>query len=206
MQTGSMKEIKTAILAMIFFTLLTGLIYPLAVTGIAQLLFPWQANGSLLQQEDTTVGSLLIGQSFTNKEYFLSRPSATPPFPYNPVNSSGSNLGPSNISLMDAVTSRINDLHKMDPDNHQLIPIDLVTSSASGLDPDISLASAFYQLHRIAKLRGMSEEQLRTLIIEFAQKRFLGIFGEPRVNVLQLNFALDNFTKDSHGKRERATA
>lgn len=186
-----LNEFKTAFLMLILFTLLTGLIYPGLITTIAQLLFPWQANGSLIQQNGNTIGSALIGQYFSDKKYFHGRPSATTPFPYNAEFSSGSNLGPTNPDLLKAITDRVNALKQLDPDNHALIPIDLVTTSASGLDPDISPASAFYQAHRIAQERKIPEEKLRELIQNTIQKPTLGIFGEPRVNVLQLNLALD---------------
>lgn len=190
------KEIKTSLVMLIFFTLLTGLIYPGMVTAIAQLLFPWQANGSLIQQNGKIVGSVLIGQYFKDSHYFFSRPSATNNFPYNAEYSSGSNLGPSNPALISAIKERITTLRQLDPNNNALVPIDLVTASASGLDPDISPASAFYQVHRIAVARNIPEELLRILVEQTIQKRSLEIFGEQRVNVLQLNFALDNLTRN----------
>ncbi len=192
MLTKAIKQIRTAITLLILFTILTGLIYPAIVTVFAQLLFPWQANGSLIQQHGQYIGSELIGQSFTDTKYFWGRPSATTPFPYNAENSSGSNLGPSNPDLLAAVQARIAALHKVDPQNTNPIPIDLVTASGSGLDPEISPLAAFYQIPRIAKVRGISTNQLYLLVEQTTEKRFFGILGEPRVNVLKLNIALDN--------------
>jgi K+-transporting ATPase ATPase C chain len=170
---------------------LTGLLYPLVVTGIAQLVFPHQANGSLIIQNGQTVGSTLIGQQFTDPKYFWGRLSATGPYPYNAAASSGSNLGPTNPALLDEVKARVAALKAADPTNAQPIPVDLVTSSGSGLDPDISVAAALYQLPRVARLRGLSESALRTLVDQYTHGRQLGFLGEPRVNVLQLNLALD---------------
>ena len=178
-------------MALLIFTVLTGLVYPLVVTGVAQLVFPAQANGSLITVNGKTVGSTLIGQQFTNPSYFWGRLSATGPYPYNAAASSGSNLGPSNPALLDEAKARIALLKAADPANTQPIPVDLVTSSGSGLDPDISVAAALYQLPRVARLRGLSESALRTLVDKYTQGRTLGFLGEPRVNVLQLNLALD---------------
>jgi len=186
-------QIKNALLLLVYLTILTGLIYPGMITAIGQLFFPWQSNGSLIKQDGQVVGSLLIGQSFTDPKYFYSRPSATTPYPYNGESSSGSNLGPSNPSLLAIVKERSLNLQKINPSN-TLIPVDLVTTSASGLDPDISPLAAFYQLSRIAKLRKLSETTIKDLIQQSIQKRTLGIFGEPRINVLQLNIALDHLT------------
>ena len=183
--------IRPALMALLIFTVLTGLIYPLVVTGIAQLVFPHQANGSLIVVNGKTVGSSLIGQQFTDPKYFWGRLSATGPYPYNAAASSGSNLGPTNPALLDEVKGRIAALKAADPSNTQLIPVDLVTSSGSGLDPDISVAAALYQLPRVARLRGLSESALRTLVDQYTHGRQLGFLGEPRVNVLQLNLALD---------------
>jgi K+-transporting ATPase ATPase C chain len=178
-------------MAILIFTLMTGVIYPLVVTGVAQLVFPHQANGSLITANGQTVGSALIGQQFDDSKYFWGRLSATGPFPYNAAASSGSNLGPSNPALLDAVKARIAALKAADPTNTQPIPVDLVTASASGLDPDISVAAAFYQIPRVARVRGMSETAVRALVDQFTQGRQFGFLGEPRVNVLELNLALD---------------
>jgi len=178
-------------MTLLIFTLLTGVIYPLVVTGVAQLVFPHQANGSLITANGQTVGSDLIGQQFDDPRYFWGRLSATGPFPYNAAASSGSNLGPSNPALLDAVQARIADLKAADPTNTQLIPVDLVTASGSGLDPNISIAAALYQIPRVARLRGLSETAVRALVDQFTQGRQFGFLGEPRVNVLKLNLALD---------------
>jgi K+-transporting ATPase ATPase C chain len=172
-------------------TVLTGVIYPYLVTGIAQLAFPHTANGSLISRDGKTLGSDLIGQPFDDPRYFWSRPSATSPQPYNAAASSGSNQGPRNPALADAVKDRIKALRDADPDNKEPVPVDLVTASGSGLDPDISVASALYQLHRIARVRGMPEDKVRALVDENTLGRTFGILGEPRVNVLKLNLALD---------------
>ncbi|MGD0751055.1 MAG: potassium-transporting ATPase subunit KdpC [Anaerolineales bacterium] len=186
------SQIRPALMALLIFTVLTGLLYPLVVTGIAQLAFPHQANGSLIIVNGKTVGSTMIGQQFTDPKYFWGRLSATGPYPYNAASSSGSNLGPTNPALLDEVKARIAALKAADPGNTQLIPVDLVTSSGSGLDPNISVAAALYQLPRIARLRGLSESAVRTLVDQYTQGRTLGFLGEPRVNVLQLNLALDD--------------
>jgi len=183
--------IRPALMTLLIFTLLTGVIYPLVVTGVAQLVFPHQANGSLITANGQTVGSDLIGQQFDDPRYFWGRLSATGPFPYNAAASSGSNLGPSNPALLDAVQARIADLKAADPTNTQLIPVDLVTASGSGLDPNISIAAALYQIPRVARLRGLSETAVRALVDQFTQGRQFGFLGEPRVNVLKLNLALD---------------
>jgi K+-transporting ATPase ATPase C chain len=185
------SQIRPALMALLIFTVLTGLLYPLVVTGIAQLAFPHQANGSLIVVNGKTVGSTLIGQQFTDPKYFWGRLSATGPYPYNAAASSGSNLGPSNPALLDEVKARIAALKAADPGNTQPIPVDLVTSSGSGLDPDISVAAALYQLPRVARLRGLNESAVRALVDQYTQGRTLGFLGEPRVNVLQLNLALD---------------
>jgi K+-transporting ATPase ATPase C chain len=162
------------------------------VTGIAQAFFHHQANGSLIEKDGRNIGSGLIGQPFSDPKYFWGRLSATSPFPYNAAASSGSNYGPTNPALVDAVQARIDALKAVDPANNQPIPVDLVTSSASGLDPDISLAAANYQVARVARYRGLPEEQVKAFVDRFTRGRQFGILGEPRVNVLQLNLALDS--------------
>jgi potassium-transporting ATPase KdpC subunit len=186
-----LRQLKTALIFLGIFTVITGIIYPLFVTGIAQAFFHRQANGSLIQENGTIVGSELIGQPFSDPKYFWGRLSATASFPYNAAASSGSNYGPSNPALIDAVQTRIDALKVVDPDNNQPIPVDLVTFSASGLDPDISIAAANYQIKRVARYRGLSEEQVSALVSQFTEGRQFGILGEPRVNVLKLNLALD---------------
>lgn len=188
------KQFKTGIILIFIVTVITGLFYPFLITGLAQFFFPWQANGSFVKQHDEVIGSLLIGQSFTSNEYFWSRPSATTPFPYNPENSSGSNLSMTNPAYIAAVKQRIETIHKSDNANHQLIPIDLVTSSASGLDPEISPLAALYQVPRIAKARGISEKQVQAIIQSVTQYRTLNLLGESRVNVLLLNLALNQLS------------
>lgn len=188
----ALKQLKTAITLLCIFTLLTGLIYPALVTSIAQLCFPFQANGSLIQHGHQLLGSELIGQSFTSANYFWGRPSATAPFPYNAIHSSASNLGPTNPTLLSTIQNRVITLEKSDPSKQRLVPIDLVTTSASGLDPEISPFAAQYQVSRIAKARGISKQKILSLIQRLTKNRDLGILGEPRLNVLQLNLALDN--------------
>ncbi len=183
--------LRPAIALFLVLTVITGIVYPLVVTGVAQIAFPHQAAGSLVVKDGKPVGSRLIGQSFSDPKYFWSRPSATSPQPYNGVASSGSNQGPLNPALADAVKSRIEALRAADPDNHVPVPVDLVTASASGLDPDISLAAAYYQASRIARTRGLQLEAVKSLIAAHAQGKFLGFLGEARVNVLELNLALD---------------
>jgi potassium-transporting ATPase KdpC subunit len=185
------SALRPALVSIAIFTLLTGIIYPLFITGVSQVLFPHQANGSLIVQNGKVVGSQLIGQQFDDPRYFWGRLSATSPFPYNAASSSGSNLGPTNPTLLDEVKSRITDLKAADPTNTAPIPVDLVTSSGSGLDPDISVAAALYQVPRVAKARGLSEDTVRALVNQHTQGQQLGILGEPRVNVLELNLALD---------------
>ena len=172
-------------------TVLTGVAYPFAVTGIAQLLFHDQATGSLLMSGGHAVGSRIIGQSFSDPKYFWSRPSATAPQPYNAIASGGSNQGPLNPALTDAVKARIGALKAADPANPLPIPVDLVTASASGLDPDISIAAARYQVARIARVRSLDPAAVQSVIDAHAHGRLLGFIGEPRVNVLELNLALD---------------
>jgi len=192
------KQIRIAIVSTLVMTVFFGLAYPYAITGLAQLLFPKQANGSLIYNKDgKPVGSSLIGQPFDDPKYFWSRLSATSPFPYNAASSSGSNLGPTNAALFKAIQDRIDALHKADPDNKEPIPVDLVTASASGLDPHISPAAAQYQIKRVAKIRGVPEAQLQELIQKHTQGRFLGLIGEPAVNVLELNLELDGVKTQS---------
>jgi K+-transporting ATPase ATPase C chain len=183
--------LKPALLSLLLLTLITGGVYPALVTGLAQLLFPRQANGSLIVRDGQTVGSELIGQPFADPAYFWGRPSATGPFPYNAAASSGSNLGPTNPALLEAVKGRIEALRQVDPANPAPIPADLVTASASGLDPHISPAAAFYQVARVAKARGLAAEQVKSLVAEYSEGRQWGFLGEPRVNVLKLNLALE---------------
>jgi K+-transporting ATPase ATPase C chain len=203
-----LRQIRPAIAMIIVMTVITGLIYPLGMTGLAQLIFPDQANGSLLKKDDgSVIGSSLIGQNFTEDKYFHGRPSATTdtdpndptktvPAPYNAANSGGSNLGPTSQPLIDRVKD---DAEKLTAENPSVpIPVDLVTTSASGLDPDITPAAAEFQVPRVAKARNLPQDKVRTLVAEMTQDRFLGILGEKRVNVLKLNLALDTLSSSSH--------
>jgi len=183
--------IRTAFMSLIVFTILTGIIYPLGVTGIAQLLFSAQANGSIIMKDGKASGSSLIGQPFDDPKYFWGRLSATAPFPYNPAASSGSNLAQSNPALIEQAKARISALRNADPQAPALVPADLVTASGSGLDPNISPASAEYQIRRVAGRRGLDEAVVRALVAALTEERQFGILGEPRVNVLKLNLALD---------------
>jgi len=183
--------LRPALTLLILLTVLTGLVYPLAVTGLAQAIFPHQANGSLLERGGKPIGSSLIGQNFTSPKYFWGRPSATAPQAYNGTGSSGSNLGPTNPALIDAAKQRIAALQAADPDNHAPIPVDLVTASGSGLDPEISPAAAQYQLSRVARTRGLQPAEVQALVARYTHGRQFGVLGEPRVNVLELNLALD---------------
>ena len=191
------SQLRPALVILLVFTLITGLIYPLVVTGIAQVLFPFQANGSLITIRGKTYGSELIGQQFDDPKYFWGRLSATGAFPYNAFNaetltgSSGSNHGPLNQALLDAAQARVDALKAIDPDNTAPIPVDLVTASGSGLDPHISVAAALYQVHRVATARGLSEADVRSLVDQYTRGRQFGFLGEPTVNVLELNLALD---------------
>ena len=185
-------HIKNALIMLAVMTVITGIIYPLLVTGIAQLAFNSQANGSLIIKGGKAYGSQLIGQQFSDPRYFWGRLSATSPDPYNGAASSGSNYGPINPALQDAVQARIKDLKSFDPDNKLPIPVDLVTYSASGLDPHISVAAAMYQVERVAKYRNSEPEKILPLVHAATEGRQLGILGEPRVNVLQLNLSLDD--------------
>lgn len=185
------REIRTATVMLVWLSVLAGLAYPGAVTGVAQLVFPQQANGSLVEKQGQVVGSRLLGQSFTGPGYFQGRPSATGPQPNNGAVSSGSNQGVINPALKAAVTARIAALRAMDPGNRQPVPVDLVTASGSGLDPHISPAAAEYQVARVARVRGLPEALVRERVAAATEGRTLGVLGEPRVNVLQLNLSLD---------------
>ncbi len=184
-------QLRSAIVMFVLLTLLTGVAYPLAVTGLAQAIFPHQAGGSLVVRDGQALGSALIGQAFDDPQYFWGRLSATLPFPYNAAASAGSNLGPLNAGLIQLAQARIDALHAADPDNIMPIPVDLVTASGSGLDPHISVAAALYQVPRVARARGLGEDQVRMLVFQYTEGRQFGILGEPRVNVLRLNLALD---------------
>ena len=186
-----LKDVKPAVLLLLVMTVLTGVAYPLIVTAIAQAVFPRQANGSPIQREGKAAGSELIGQPFSDPKHFWSRPSATSPYPYNAASSSGSNQGPLNPALADAVAARVKALREADPGNRAAVPADLVTASASGLDPHISPAAAEYQVGRVARARGIPPDKLRALVADSTEGRQLGFLGEPRVNVLKLNLALD---------------
>jgi potassium-transporting ATPase KdpC subunit len=186
------KQVRPAIMSLVLLTVLTGLVYPVVVTGIAQVVFPRQANGSLIVKDGKAVGSELIGQPFDDPKYFWGRPSATSPFPNNAGASGGSNQGPTNPALKKAVQDRIDALRAVDPDNKAPIPVDLVTASGSGLDPHISPAAALYQVHRVAKVRGKDEAALRLLVEQHTDGRQFGLLGEPGVNVLSLNISLDS--------------
>ena len=186
-----LAHLRPALMILLLMTLLTGVAYPLVVTGIAQALFPAQANGSLVVKDGKPVGSTLIGQPFDDPKYFWSRPSATSPFADNAGSSSGSNLSPTNPDLVKAVQGRVDALRAADPGNTAPVPVDLVTASGSGLDPHISPAAALYQVPRVAKVRKLDPETVRQLVERHTEGRFLGFLGEPRVNVLALNLALD---------------
>jgi len=185
------KILLPSMLTLLVFSVLTGIVYPLVVTGIAAVCCAHSAGGSLILQGDRLVGSALLGQPFEDPKYFWSRPSATTPQPYNGASSTGSNLGPTNPAQIDAVKMRIATLQQADPDDKLPVPVDLVTASASGLDPHISPAGAEYQVTRVARARGIDPDRLRGLIAAHTQSRQWGVFGEPRVNVLELNLALD---------------
>jgi K+-transporting ATPase ATPase C chain len=187
-----LKMIRPVIVSLFIFTILTGVIYPLTVTGIAQLVFPGQAGGSLLLKDGKPAGSSLIGQQFDEPKYFWGRLSASSPFPYNATSSSGSNLAETNPDLVKNVQGRLDALKAADPQAAKQVPVDLVTASGSGLDPHISPAAAEYQAKRIAKERGLDESKVQALVAKYTEGRQLGILGEPRVNVLKLNLALDD--------------
>jgi K+-transporting ATPase ATPase C chain len=186
-----LKQLRPALVSLVLLTFITGVIYPLVVTGIAQVIFPLQANGSIIMKDGKAVGSGLIGQPFDQPQYFWGRLSATGPFPYNAAASSGSNYGPLNPALLDAVKGRVQALKDADPSNTAPIPVDLVTASGSGLDPHISIAAALYQVHRVAQARGLTDNAVKALIDINTEDRQLGFLGEPTVNVLKLNLALD---------------
>jgi len=186
-----LSHFRPALVMLILMTAITGAIYPAAVTGIAKVIFPSQANGSLIERDGKAVGSVLIGQPFGDAKYFWSRPSATSPYPNNASASSGSNQGPLNPALTDAVAGRVKALREADPENKAPVPVDLVTASGSGLDPHISPAAAEYQVARVAKARSLDSAKVKALVAEYTEARQLGFLGEPRVNVLRLNLALD---------------
>jgi len=186
-----MSHLRAALVSLVVLTGVTGVVYPVVVTAIAQLVFPYQANGSLIVKDGKVVGSTLIGQSFDDPKYFWGRPSATSPFGYNAAASSGSNLSPTNPALVKSVQERVDALRAADPGNTAPVPVDLVTTSASGLDPHISPAAALYQVSRVAKARKLQPDAVRTLVERHTEGRQLGFLGEPRVNVLALNLALD---------------
>jgi K+-transporting ATPase ATPase C chain len=185
-------QVMPALRMLVILSVLTGVVYPLVITGIAQLAFPHTANGSLIRADGKTVGSELIGQPFDDPKYFWSRPSATSPQPYNGMASNGSNQGARNPALADAVKDRIKALRDADPGNSAAVPVDLVTASGSGLDPHISIAAAAYQAPRVARVRGISVDKVTALVAEHTESRTFGLIGEPRVNVLKLNLALDH--------------
>jgi len=185
------RLIRPAVSLLVLMTILLGIVYPLLITGVAKVAFPRQAEGSLIYKDGKLIGSTLIGQSFSDPKYFWSRPSATSPQPYNGLASSGSNLGPLNPALLDAVKANVKALHDADPDNRRPIPVDLVTASASGLDPDISPAAAHYQAARVARARNLALAPVETLIKTHERGRLFGLIGERRINVLELNLALD---------------
>lgn len=184
-------HLRPALMSLLILTVITGVVYPLVVTGIAQMVFPFQANGSLIVKDGKVVGSALIGQPFDDPKYFWSRPSGTSPFPNNASASSGSNLSPTNPALITAVEGRVEALRTADPSNKAAVPVDLVTASGSGLDPHISPAAALYQVPRVARERKLAPDAVRALVDQHTEGRFLGLLGEPRVNVLALNLALD---------------
>jgi potassium-transporting ATPase KdpC subunit len=190
-----MNLLKQAVICLAILMIITGILYPLAVTGLAQLIFPYQANGSMISMDNKVIGSELIGQQFSSQRYFWSRPSATSPMPYNAANSSGSNLGPLNPVLMENVRDRSEKLRKAGVEDTVKIPVDLITASGSGLDPDISFAAAECQISRVARERNIDETKVRELVAKCAKGRQWEILGEPRINVLELNLALDSMDK-----------
>ena len=200
MSTSIREQMRPAVVALLVFTILTGVLYPLAMTCMAQVLFTREANGSLVMRDGKAVGSELIGQSWSGPRYFWSRPSATSGGPYNALASSGSNLGPSNPALFEAVTGRVEALRAADPGNRRAIPVDLVTASGSGLDPHISPAAAAFQVPRVARARGLQEIQVSRLVLRCTEGHQWGVLGEPRVNVLRLNLELDSVAENT-GRR-----
>ncbi|WP_314732383.1 potassium-transporting ATPase subunit KdpC [Chromobacterium amazonense] len=190
-----MKIIRPLLVIFGGLSLLTGLAYPLATTGIAQAVFPAQANGSLIEKDGKVVGSRLIGQNFSGEQYFWGRPSATSPMPYNAGSSGGSNLGPTNKAQLDAVKGNVDNIRKAHPTQTGPVPVDLVTASGSGLDPEISLASAYYQVDRVAAARKLPATAVRKLVDDHIIGETFGLLGEPRVNVLELNLALDQLAR-----------
>jgi K+-transporting ATPase ATPase A chain len=200
------KQIKPAVVLFFILTILLGIVYPLVITGIAQVIFPVQANGNVIEHNGKVAGSALVGQPFTSANYFWGRPSATVPIPYNAGASSGSNLGPNNPALTEAVKARVATLREADPENSQVIPVDLVTASGSGLDPDISIAAAEYQVPRVARERNLSEQDVRALVAQQIEPRQFGIFGEPHINVLSLNLALDDLSAGRIAAPQQAPA
>jgi K+-transporting ATPase ATPase C chain len=194
------RQLRSAIIMIILFSGVTGLLYPFAVTGLAQLIFPEKANGRLIKKDGKIVGSELIGQPFSDPKYFWSRLSATGSYPYNAGASGGSNYGPLNPALLDVAKKRVQDLRSADSSNTQAIPVDLVTASGSGLDPHISVGAALYQIERVARSRGIDPTEVRSLVDENTEGRQLGFLGEPRVNVVKLNLALDNLQSSSEVK------
>src|SRR5437016_13576974 len=191
---------RAALVSLALLTIVTGLAYPAIVTGIAQVAFPYRANGSLVVKDGKTLGSELIGQPFDDPKYFWGRPSATTPFAYNAGSSSGSNLSPTNADLIRAVQARVDALRAADPGNPAPVPVDLVTASGSGLDPHISPAAALYQVGRVARARKLDEGIVRGLVAQYTQGRLFGLLGEPRVNVLELNLAPDSRSSDGPGR------
>jgi K+-transporting ATPase ATPase C chain len=191
MFTDLTRQLRPTLVIFVAMTLLTGVIYPLVVSGIAWTVFPGAAHGSLIEKDGKVIGSRLIGQPFDGDKYFWSRPSATGPYPYNGGVSSGSNLGPINPALLDAVKQRVADIKAKHPDQKGDVPVDLVTASSSGLDPHISPAAAYYQVERVAGVRNLPVDKIRALVDDHIEGRTLGLLGEPRVNVLELNLALD---------------
>jgi len=195
-----LKSLRTSVITIVLFTVLTGFIYPLIVTGISQIIFPGRANGSMITKGGRVIGSELIGQPFSSPKYFWSRPSATSPYAYNAAASTGSNYGPLNPALLDATGKRVKELRDADPQNANPVPVDLVTASGSGLDPHISVAAALYQVPRVARSRSVSEGVVKSLVNQHTEGRTLGILGEPRVNVLTLNVALDEMKSTSEAR------
>jgi len=195
-----LKSLRTALISILLFTVITGVIYPLLVTGAAQLIFPGKANGSMLVKGGKAIGSELIGQPFSSPKYFWGRPSATSPFAYNAGASTGSNYGPLNPALLDASRKRVKQLRDADPQNVEPVPVDLVTASGSGLDPHISIAAALYQVPRVARSRNLSEGVVKSFVDRYSEGRQLGVLGEPRVNVLKLNVALDETKSTSEAQ------